>query len=106
MTTILKNPEQYPLPVKKQDLRTTSVKQSTRSVKATIESVEPATDNDGMVRSILASLVKREKISAAEEAVVMSMHAQGRVTPMEVTGLVAHPQPAEVIGRWVVRSTA
>lgn len=65
---------------------------------------ERPTDSVGMVRSILTSLVSREKISAAEEAVVISMHAQGRVTPMEVTGLVTHPQPAEVIGRWVVRS--
>lgn len=106
LTTILRAPEDYPLPEVSRVLNSHALPSSkTLPAVASVGPVEPPTDSEGMVRSILASLVAREKISAAEEAVVMSMHAQGRVTSMEVTGLVAHPQPAEVIGRWVVRST-
>ncbi|WP_019008611.1 replication initiator protein A [Deinococcus aquatilis] len=107
LTTILRTPENYPLP-EASPVINGRVLPSSKVLPAAPpkDLVEPPTDSDGMVRSILASLVNREKISAAEEAVVMAMHAQGRVTPMEVTGLVAHPQPAEVINRWVVRSTA
>ncbi|MFB9991645.1 replication initiator protein A [Deinococcus oregonensis] len=107
MTTILKNPEQYPLPSKKQEPRKINSKKVLPNVKTTIDSLElgsaePPMNGEGMVRSVLSSLVARKKIGAAEEALVISLHAQGRVTPIEVTGLVAHPQPIEVIGRWVI----
>jgi plasmid replication initiation protein len=106
LADLIENPEKYvavlngyaPLPKASPRLQGESPRQDAPD--------EPPTDGEGMVRSVLAALVTREKISAAEEAVVISMHAQGRVTPMEVTGLVAHPRPAEVIGRWVVRAPA
>lgn len=105
LTTILRAPEDYPLPEASPVLNSHVPSLKVLPSAAPVGPVEPPTDSEGMVRSILASLVAREKISAAEEAVVISMHAQGRVTPMEVTGLVANSQPAEVIGRWVMRST-
>lgn len=108
LADLIENPDKYVavLNSSTQTMETTPSQKRELPIPQTEVSIEPPTDNDGMVRSILTSLVAREKISVAEEAVVMSMHAQGRVTPMEVTGLVAHPQPAEVIGRWVMRSTA
>ncbi|UQN10239.1 replication initiator protein A [Deinococcus sp. QL22] len=104
LTTILRAPEDYPLPDVARVV-SGSEKATAKLPRAAQVSFEPPTDADGMVRSVLASLVVRKKISATEEALALALHAQERITLKDVTALVAHSNPADVIGRWVVQSS-